>query len=421
MFLVLYLPTQFLSQSVKLDNDLQVELRKKYHHFESSELDKIDQNFYEYETKSIDKLYEDIKNTEEDVNRQKTMLTQSARRIELIDKNLKQYKCNKIDSTNYSVLMKIKFSDIKPNKKLNRILKSLPPSDKVLYWDKTRLILLNTGQNIKFHRIYRKNELKCLDKSISDGSIVYLNSNQREQIIYQYTGLNSDFFQKRNKLELDRLKYLKDKRYSKLLYDSKSRLLKKLKEKQRHYQKYINYIQDRKVFIQKQQWNDEEEEIQRMLIVKAMNEEQEKILAQEEEETKRKIAEKQSDKKEIYKSYNSSNSNSNNSLNKGYSNITNYVKTRTFRKGNFKINFYANGWVVFKSDRGQYYGTEMKGIWDRYGSNAIQITNFSFVSGYFDASNNPKLNGVFYLQSNGSLSGDIGDYSGRINWTLSPQ
>jgi hypothetical protein len=98
------------------------------------------------------------------------------------------------------------------------------------------------------------------------------------------------------------------------------------------------------------------------------------------------------------------------------------VKTTTFRFEDYwKIKFWSNGMVLFKVDGGQYYGTQMQGYWKKYGADAIIITDLKYIYGYFDASNNPRLNGVFYLQENGSLSGAIGDYQSRTNWVFRPQ
>ena len=63
----------------------------------------------------------------------------------------------------------------------------------------------------------------------------------------------------------------------------------------------------------------------------------------------------------------------------------------------------------------------MQGSWQKYSSSSIRISNFAFVYGQFDSSNNPDLSGTFYVRSNGTLDGSLGDYQAQKKFELIPE
>lgn len=390
-----------------LDKDLEDELRGKYSNIATSQLNKIDafpdkwSKYYNEKLKEIDaNKAEELR----ELTNQKSKISEEILNLKRI-RNLeysqqKRENKNRLDNNAFKVIEK--------NRKTNELIQKITATNTniLISSDLSFYICVPKNEPIYKERIIDKWEKKQIKKFSKAGYIYIPNYTERKEIISSFTYDGNNAYSNYQLIKNKKSKYSQLKTEIKIL---NARTLASKSE----YQKCLDYIDDRE-----RQWN-----IQRYRAELREQKLEEERKEKERLERERK-AEEEREKSNSYATNEQNYSRGNykkKRINVSDIDISKYVRSKTFRRGNFKVNFHSNGWVILKIDRGSYYGTEMKGLWNRYGSNALQITKLSFTYGHFDASNNPDQNGIFYLQRDGSLSGEIGDYTYRREWIFVPQ
>ena len=395
------------NSKTKLDKDLEDELRSKYSNIATAQLNKIDafpdkwSKYYNEKLKEI----ESSKAQLQELIKRKDRISASIRNL----KSANNMDYSRSDSVNYALLSAYDFLIIQKLNYANKLIQKItkPNSNVLINSNLTQYIYVPKNGYLTRESVTDKWEKKQIKKLHKAGYIYRPDFSHRRNLITNFTNISPDTFSnrallKKKKIELDELK------------KNEVKLNKEIELLPDHYKRCLNYINDRERQLNVQRYRAELRE-QKL-------EEERKEKERLERERK---AEEEREKSNNYatneQNYSRGNYNKKR-INISDIDISKYVKTTTFRLNKyFKINFFSNGMVLFKIDGGQNYGTQMQGYWNNYGADAIKITDLQYIYGYFDISDNPKLNGVLYLQKNGSLSGAFGDYQARSNWILRPQ